>query len=248
MKRLILFLAFSGLIHAAGSVVQAVPCYSSTGTVTCTMTSSVTAGNFLVAMEANIGSGTCQSNNPDRWFSDTLGSVFTQRVFVVNVSGGQSSSCIVTAPITSSGADTITKTFDPPSPNFQSMWLLEIAGIASPVFDTEVSLINIQVSTSFADAVTSINTGNVTTGSANSLLVCVSGDNLANPYDSFAPSGSTTYASVNNLDGFLYKFVGAGTYSCTFGKSAGGLRLSAVALVIAGGSGGGGGSYATILE
>ncbi len=197
-------------------VVQSASFIENTGPNTvCAMPSGVTAGNLFVIMIGNIGG----SDSPTETFSDSLGLTFTSQIVVTNVGGTQSSCQILTAPITSSGAETITRTSS--SSNYPvAVWILEVGSFSTWAMDA--------TSSGQANGGTSVNTGNVTSSNTDLLLVGVASDNTGNAFDSASPSGSTT-AFVSAQGGFLYKFLGAGTYSCTFNKSSGGVRYSSLA-------------------
>ena len=222
MRILFILLMAAQACFGVASVVQSVSCTEATGpNTTCVMPGSVTAGNFLVVFTGHPGGDECSTLLAT--YSDTQGSVFTgNRSDGQNPSGGQSNSCIITAPITSSGADTIVRART--SSNYPvAMWVVEMTGMATIAFPS--------ASGGTADSGTTVNSGNVTSAAANLLLVCAASDNNGNVFNSASPSGSTT-AFVAYHGGFLYKFVSPGTYSCTFNKSAGGTRFSAAALLI----------------
>lgn len=222
MKRLFLFLVFT-VLAPCQSVRQSTTCTSSSSPTTCTFSGTLLPGSFLINLTGNLGGYECLDTGTPATITDTRSSTFTHAIGYINVNGGQSTSCAATAPLASSGSDAITRTTSNPSNFPVAMLSLEVAGVSSPTV--------VSTSGGQADGGTTVNTGNVTSAASNLLLVCASSDNTANAYDSASPSGSTTFF-VSSVGGFLYKFVGPGTYSCTFNKSAGGLRMSAVAALI----------------
>ncbi len=334
------------------------------------MPSNVTSGNLLVVMTGHEGGDECMSG-VNAVYTDTRGLTFTPVATKENSNGGQSNSCIITAPITSSGPETITRTKS--SSNYPvDMWAAEIGGITSPtvlstnggtadggntvssglfgsagegaipvmtsntapsgvasaseswsggatpwsVFNpstegwfTNGSALPQWIQYQFAVPITivqycivpwsydtfpsrsptswvlagsndgstwttldtqtsytswtryvpstfpvvgasaysyyrltmSANGGNTYTGIKqlqvytglpnNCLLLGAGSDNSSNPYDGASPSGGTiTFVSGHGV--FLAKFVPAGAYNCTFTKTAGGVRFSAVAALI----------------
>ncbi len=203
------------------SIIQSVSVTESTGPVTTiVMPSNVTAGNLLVVMIGNPGGGDLGAT-----FADTQSSTFALQVNQTNVNGTQSSCDIWTAPINSSGPETITRTVS--SSNYPvSIWVIEV-DVPNPVVDST----NIGT----ADGGTGVTSGNVFTANSNVLLVGAASDNTGNAFDSASPSGSTT-AFVSPNGAFLAKFVSSGTYACTFNKSSGGVRYSVVAALISGGN------------
>ncbi len=203
------------------TIVQAVSVTEATGPNTVAVLAPVTSGNLLVVMTGHPGGQECIGGTPAS-YSDTRSLTFTPRVTSENVNGGQSNSCILTAPVTSSGAETITRTAS--LGNYPvAMWVIEIGGINTPAIDS--------VNGDTADFGTSVNSGNVTSSNTNLVLLGAASDNVANVFDSVSPSGGTS-VFVSYTGAFMAKFVGAGTYSCTFGKTGGGGRYSCAALLL----------------
>ncbi len=192
---------------------------SSASAPTCvvTMGSNVTSGNLLVVMEGNTGG----NDNPTAVYTDTQGLTYTLAISTINVNGAQSSCGILTAPVTSSGPQVITRTIA--GGNYPvSLWVIEVGGISGPSVAA--------TSGGTSDAVSSVNTGNVVSALTDLLLVGSSGATSA-AFDTFSPSGSTNATIGNN--GMMAKLVGAGTYSCTFDKTstAGGRNSCCAALI-----------------
>ncbi len=198
------------------TIVQSVTVVEATGPNTvAVMPSDVTSGNLLVVMWGNTGSDAATT------ISDTRGLTFTSIIGSINVNGSQSSCKILTAPITSSGPDTVTRV--DLLGNFPcGMWVFEIGGISSPTTDS--------TNGDTSDAISSVNSGNVVSANTDLILLGCAGSSVA-AFDTFSPSGSTTHTVGNN--GFLQKFVAAGTYSCTFDKTstAGGRNSCCAALI-----------------
>ncbi len=203
-------------------IVQQVTVTENTGPDTvAVLPSDVTVGNLLVVMTAHIGGDECGGAGTATW-ADTQSLTFTHRVSGQNPGGTGSNSCILTAPVTSSGPETITRTKS--SSNYPvTMWVLELGGISLPAVDATNS--------AATNGGTSTDSGNVTSANPNLLLVGVSSDDSANNYTSVAPAGSTDNLVIPSA-AFLYKFVAAGTYSATFNKTGGGNRYSAAAALI----------------
>ncbi len=227
MKLALLAVLMAGPLLGAYSVVQSVNCDNTTSPLTCTLPGDATAGNFLVIMTAKRGGDTC--NMPSATvFSDSLGSTFNYAWSAENPNTAQSNSCIKFARLAASGAETVTRTEPmPDAANYPAaMWVVEITGGAAYRGATNGA-------TCDAPCV-SIDTGNVATTSSNALLACVSADYFGNAFDSVSPSGGTYYVWTDaaGTGSFAVKPVGAGTYSCTFGKTLGGVRLSAAAVLI----------------
>lgn len=181
---------------------------------------SVTSGNLLVVMTGHPGGNECTASVAT--YTDTRGLVYTAQVTSENVNGGQSNSCIITAPITSSGPQTVTRTANLGNyPN--AMWVAEISGMTSPT--------TVNTSGGTIDGGTSISSGNVTSALPNLMLLGVASDNVANPFTSATPAAATI-TLVAYEGAFLLQFVSAGTYNPTFNKALGGTRFSAAAALI----------------
>ncbi len=183
-----------------------------------TMTSDVTAGNLLVVMTGHSGGA------DNGVFTDTQGLTFTKIVQSFNAGGGQSDSTILIAPITSSGPEVITRTFT--STNYPVvMWAVEILGYANAIVDST------NVGQTFGG--TSVTSGNVTSSHADCLLIGMGSDSsfTSNVFDGISPSGGTEYFG-GIYGAFVAKSETAGTYSCTFTKSATGGRFSAAAALL----------------
>ncbi len=215
-------------LAAQYSVVQYINCDNSTSPLTCVMPGDVTAGNFLVVMTAKRGGDTCDVPAYTT-FSDTIGSTFLYAWAEENENTAQSNSCVKYARIGTSGPDTITRTEGVADPaNYPAaMWVVEITG-GPPT-------ITIHNSDQCDARCVTLNTGNVTTVASFALLACVSADYFGTAYDSVLPAGGAYYVwtDAGGTGSFLVKPVTAGTYSCTFGKTLGGVRLSAVAVLFA---------------
>lgn len=215
----------------AASIVQSVGCHAAGDgaggaiSAVCVMPGNVAAGNLLVLVVGKLG-GSCGTSD----WSDTRSSVFTRRANVVNTGGFQSTTCIVTAPVTASGADTITMA----GTQTLIMWAFEVRLIGYGIADTD---------TGIANSATSVATGDVVAAGL-TLLVCGAANNSAALYDTVTPSGGTAafagpYAETGGLElsttaAAYYKFVGAGTYTCTSTIAAAGTgsRMSSAALLI----------------
>lgn len=193
----------------------------STSTIVAVMPMDVTAGNLLVVMTGNYAGG----DSPTvATISDTRSLTFTKQIQTINVSGNQSASTIYTAPITSSGPETITRSQGGSSNYPISMWVIEVAGMPNFIVPS--------VNGGTADGGTTVNSNNVTSANPNLLLVAVGSDSHpSNFFDSWTPSGSNV-ANVGIEGIFLAKFVGPGTYNATFSKSGTGQRFSASAALI----------------
>jgi len=202
-----------------GTVVQSVASSAAAGpTTVCVMPSNVTAGNLLVIMTGHIGGNECNAGSGNAVYTDTRGLTYTALVAGQNVNGAQSNCCIITAPITSSGPQTITRTIA--SSNYpNSMWAVEVSGVSS--------LATAAVNASFADFVLTINTGNVTSAAADLLILACAAHNTTPPFDSVSPTGSASNFPANGVQAGMIQFAAAGTYSATFGKPGASGRFSA---------------------
>ncbi len=225
MVKLLALILCAGHAFGAASVVQSVNCDNTTSPLTCTLPGNATAGNFLVIMTAKRGGYSCESPAVTV-FTDSLSTNFTFADGAENINTAQSESCIKFGLLTASGPETVTRTEPmPDAANYPAaMWVVEITG-ATPILGA--------ASGSTCDApCLSINTGNVTAPS-NALLACMSADYFGNAFDSVSPAGGTYYVwtDANGTGSFMVKPVTAGTYSCTFGKTLGGVRLSAAAVL-----------------
>jgi hypothetical protein len=205
------------------NIVQSASVVESTGPNTVlVMPSNVTAGNLLIIMTGHPGGNECTGGGTLATYTDTRGLTYTAITTSENPSGGQSNSCILSAPITSSGPQTITRNVS--LGNYPvAMWGVEISGVLLPTVDATAS--------GTADSGTSVSSGNVVSANPNLILLGAASDNVANAFDSVSPSGGTS-AFVSPNGAFLVKLVGAGTYNPTFGKSAGGVRFSCTAALI----------------
>ncbi len=222
-RSILLFLFASCAWAAAPSVVQFKQCDSASSPFTCVMTSNVVSGNMLVVLLQHGGGDDCDSAGGS--VADTRSSVFTKKVVVVNTNGGQAFSCQLTAPITSSGADTITRTQPGNLP--AAMFVYEIttgSGSISYVTDTVI-----------ANSVNTITGNNMTTALNDSILFCSPGTNTStNAWTSATPSGVTTSFVVNNgyASAGVYKVVTAGTYVCACTKTSGDARSALTGMII----------------
>ncbi len=197
-----------------GSIVQTAV-QDGTSPISVAMPSNVTAGNLLVVFI----SGTPAYSTPS--YSDTRGLTYTVAVTGTNVAGAQSRCQIVLAPVTSSGAQTVTVTSDTSAKRIR---IVEISGVGSPATDA--------TSTGTADTSTSVTTGTATTSNSSVLFLGVaSDDQSASTFNSTTPSAGTSYLG-NSLQAVYIDFVGAGTYSFTAGKTGNGNRSAAAIALI----------------
>lgn len=117
----------------AATIIQTAQVVEATGPNTVlAMASNVTSGNLLVVMTGHPGGDECMAGvGVNAVYSDTRGLTFATIAGKENTSGAQSNSCILMAPITSTGPETITRTKS--SSNYPvAMWAAEIGGITSP--------------------------------------------------------------------------------------------------------------------
>lgn len=217
--------AFSTMTDSSTSGVRIVQYISCNGTsvFTCTLPNSVTSGNMLITV-SNTGDHACSSGD----YSDTLTSTFSLQVGTPNVSFGDSNSCILSAPLSSSGADTITFSA---APYPGGMVVYEIAGMSGPSQDVTS---NISASTQ------TITTPSVTATTSNSLLICGSSTrgNGRTPVQTFSPSGATAF-TINNFNvsngvggSAIIQFTGSGSKSCAFTFGAANTHETAVSAVL----------------
>jgi hypothetical protein len=197
-----------GAQTATSPVKQFITCGSPTAAGSCVLPFTVTATGVLVAMVNTIDSDCSAMSIPN----DSAGNVYTFQIGS-NYTGTLHHyyNCIFTAPITGTGADTVT------SPSFGgdvSMTVYEVKGV------TVSGLQTTQTTNTTPPA-----TMTLTSGQANTFLICGTREGTSVSQPSYViyngnPSSSNDHAASNTV---AYAVTGSGAQSCSFTSGVGGV-------------------------